>query len=139
MKAIHPITQKPIDNLKVIPAHPSPGDIVHLSNIPADVSRYGVVRMLRNGDGSYTPLIKTYSRWIKLDQKTLIELNLHNCLSRDTMQRLINCGVIKTSMPSPQVTLIDVDSLLSHLENTRVPGWWTDERRKNFRLGLPIK
>ncbi len=136
---IHPVTKKPIEGVIVTHSNLGPGDIVNLSNVPADTSRYGVVRMVRNADGSYTPLIKTYTRWLRLNAQTMIELNLHGALSRDTIQRLINCGVIHTSMPSPQVTLIDVDSLLTHLENTRDPGWWTAERRKAFRLGLPIK
>jgi hypothetical protein len=136
---IHPVTKEPIKDVRVSHSNLGPGDIVNLSNIPADTSRYGVVRMVRNADGSYTPLIKTYTRWMRLNATTLIELNLHGALSRDTIQRLIDCGIIKTSMPSPQVTLIDVDSLLTHLENTRTPGWWTEERRKAFRLGLPIK
>jgi hypothetical protein len=139
MQATHPITDAPLPGLKIVPTKPGPGDIVNLHGQPDDVARYGVVRMLRRQDGSYMPVIKTYSRWVKLTATTLIDLGLANCLSRQTIDRLIQCGVIDHSQPSPQIILIDVDSLLSHLERTREPGWWTDERRKAFRLGLPIK
>ncbi len=115
-----------------------PGQHVHLIGAPANVARYGVVRMQRNPDGTYTPLVKTYSRWIKLSPTTLIELGLINALSKETIHRLIDCCIVIARYPSPGITLIDVDSLLAHIERSRDPHWWTAERSRRYRLGLPM-
>lgn len=134
----HPENSLPMLGVSIDVADPQPGQIVNLTGQPANVARYGVVRMKRNPDGSYTPIVKTYTRWIKFSPAMMVELHLHNVLSKETIRRLIDCGVVDASHPSPGITLIDVDSLLSHIERTRDGDWWTPERARRYRLGLPM-
>lgn len=96
---------------------------------PADVPRFGIVRLMRQQDGSYLPILKHYSQYIKITEG-LPEALGYIGLSYTTLYRLCHAGFIKSSKPSPLVILIDILSLADHVEAARDPEFWTPERRR---------
>lgn len=113
-------------------------DYKKITNAPDEFCQYGIVRMVRNADGSYTPVLKTFERWVKLTYATLADIGLTNCISYETITRLIDCGAIACRYPSPKVRVIDLDTLISWIEQARDPDYWTPARIHAYNKGLPL-
>ena len=110
----------------------APGKFVVDAVSPGDVPRYGICRLMRQADGSYIPILKTYPPHISFSSDLLENMGLRG-VSRQTIMRLAQAGFVKWSRPSPKCLCIDVASLVDHLTATRDPEFWTPERIKRYQ------
>ena len=110
----------------------APGQWTAESIDPADVPRYGIVRMMRQPDGRYIPVLKHYGQFQRCTRELPEELGFRG-LTYQTLYRLIAAGFVASSRPAPGVVLIDILSLAEHLEAARDSEFWTAERRAIWR------
>ncbi len=109
----------------------APGKFEACEFIPDDAPRYGMVRLMRQTDGSLLPVLKLFGQYRRL-AGLATELGIRD-LSQRTLDRLVETGFIQSIRPSPSVILVDMESLCQHLENTRDPEFWTPRRRAQYR------
>jgi hypothetical protein len=126
----HAVTGKALATQAI---HVAPGKVIHAAVAPDDVPRYGVFRMVRQPDGSYLPVLKTFDALMKLDD--VLDMLRIAGLSRRTLARLIETGFVECTWPSPYVRLVNVESLVEHLVAARDPEFWTPARRAQFGKG----
>lgn len=115
------------------------GDLVELAPgqetevpIPREaVPRYGMVQLMRQSDGTYIPILKTWSETIRLRESTPHDLGLD--VSYMTLKRLIVAGFIKGRLIAPDTCLVDLASLYEHVENCSDFDFWNEERRAEYR------
>jgi len=110
----------------------APGQYTATAVHPADIPRYGLVRMMRQGDGSYIPVMKQYAQHARMCRELCSRIGLDG-ISPNTLYRLIQAGFVESKRPSPNVILVDLGSLVEHVEATRDPEFWTRDRIARFR------
>jgi len=109
----------------------APGTFAAPTVHPADVPRFGLVKMMRQPDGTYLPMLKHHGQWRRCGEDLLKDAGLE-ALPLRTFYRLVNAGFVKQSRPTPMVILVDLGSLVDHLDAASDPEFWTPERRKRF-------
>lgn len=118
----------------VVECEIAPGKVIK-TKVPREcLNSYGLVRLARQPDGRQMPELKTWQQWVRLTDDLPERLGLD--MDSDTLRVLCYAGFVKASRPSPFVTLLDVQSLLDHLEATtgdNAATWWTEERRIQYR------
>lgn len=97
-----------------------------------DVPRFGICKMMRQQDGRYIPVVTHYSALVQVTPKTPEELGLRGMHWR-ALRRLVDSGLVRGMRPTPHVCLVDLASLVEHLEATRDREFWTEERKEEFR------
>jgi hypothetical protein len=112
-------------------AEPVPGKRVAVVE-PEAIPKHGMIKMMRQQDGRYLPVLTSWSRMIQLSPQTPRELGMPDLHFR-SLRRLVQCGLVRGVQPSPSVYLMDLKSFWDHLEATREPGYWTAERRETYR------
>jgi len=95
---------------------------------PDDVPRVGLVRLMRQVDGTYLPVLKLHSQYVRMTRDLGENVGLHG-LSWKSLYRLIGAGFVESSRPTPNVILVDLVSLAAHVEAARDPEFWTPQRR----------
>lgn len=108
---------------------------------PEDVPPVGFVswHALRDGSGTYMPIVRTFQARLRLTREIgkLLGVGLPDTESSrvayDTIRRLIMAGFIKASQLGPGGVEIDLQSFWAHYQATRKPGFWTPERRRQYR------
>lgn len=98
---------------------------------PADVPRFGIVRMMRQPDGRYIPVLKHYGQYVRMSRELPESLGFRG-LSSMTLYRLCAAGFVACSRPGPGVILVDILSLAEHIEAARDPEFWTHARRQRW-------
>ena len=109
----------------------APGSETEVSIPREAVPRYGFVQLMRQNDGSYLPVLKTWSETIRMRSDTPSALGLD--ISYNTMKRLIVSGFIRGSLIAPDTCLVDLVSLFEHINATRDFEFWTQERIREYR------
>lgn len=79
------------------------------------------------------PVDRVHDRWMRLSE---IESRLHLGISAEVIQKLFYGAFIIGARPGPDNILIDVISLLTHIEETADPDYWNKERRQQYRDGV---
>lgn len=98
------------------------------------LASHGLVRLSKRPDGSIFPVLKTWHSHERLTDDLPARLGLG--MDAATLRVLCYAGFVKASRPTPFVTLIDVQSLLEHLEATEgenAADFWTEARRRRYR------
>lgn len=90
--------------------------------------------LIAQGDGSY--LLKPGK---PLSRLSLREAAKRTGLSRTTIYRLWDCGLVKGERPSPRKIYIFVDSLEEHLKRTQDSEYWGEAERKRFAKAEMVK
>ncbi|HPA20935.1 MAG TPA: hypothetical protein PLU30_24515 [Verrucomicrobiae bacterium] len=113
------------------PAAFAPGNTT-TGELPREaIPRYVFGYMAREVDGRYVPVVKHWSRLLRLSKKMVKGLGMG--LTYDTLFRLVKTGFVKGHTVAPQTTLVDMLSLAEHLDNTRADlDFWTPERRQQY-------
>jgi hypothetical protein len=106
----------------------TPGQWIASHVHPDDVPRIGLVRLMRQADGSYIPVLKAQSQLVRMTRDLGENVGLHG-LSWKSLYRLIGSGFVQSSRPTPNVILVDLASLFAHVEAARDPEFWTPQRR----------
>lgn len=118
---------RPVQSIKVAP---------HVTIIPADIRRIpalGIFEWKANGDGTYSPMVRVKDAWLRVSEAEKLPLGL----SAEVIIKLLRGGFIVGSQPAPNNIIINVNSLLEHIEEcSEDPEYWTNERRTRFRDGL---
>lgn len=109
----------------------APGQWAAAEIHPDDVPRVGIVRLMRQGDGSYVPILKLSSQYVRMSRELGETVGLHG-LSWKSLYRLIGAGFVASSKPTPNVILVDLVSLAAHVESARDPEFWTPARRAQW-------
>ena len=113
----------------------APGKPIPALEIPRTaVPRYGMVRLSRQPDGSYIPVLLTWGQTVRLTGRLAHEMGFD--ADYNTLMRLYMAGFIKGHRMAPGVTLLDLQSIYDHLERTRDPEYWTEERRAQYRKAI---
>lgn len=110
----------------------APGQYVAPRIAAEDVPRYGLFKLLRQTDGSIFPVLKHYAQHVRMTHDLCTRLGLEG-LSKGSLYRLIQAGFVACKRPTPNVILVDLGSLVEHVEATRDPEFWTPERISRFR------
>jgi len=120
---------------------PRPVQVVHVapsvSIVPAETKRIpacGFFDWVNNRDGSYTPVMRIKDAWMRLSEVEKLPLGM----SAEVIVKLWQGGFIEGSQPAPNNTVINVRSLIEHVEECAAnPDYWQDsEKRSRFRDGL---
>jgi hypothetical protein len=109
----------------------APGQETDVSVPRSAVPQYGFVKLMRQGDGSYLPVLKTWSETIRLRESTPTDLGLD--ISYMTLKRLIVAGFIRGRLIAPDTCLLDLASLYEHIERCQDFEFWTEENRAEYR------
>jgi hypothetical protein len=112
----------------------APGQESGVSVPRESVPRYGVVQLMRQTDGTYIPVLKTWSETVRLTCNLPHELGLD--ISYNTLTRLVIAGFISGQRIAPETTLIDLESLVAHMEACRDPEFWNAKRIEQYRQAL---
>lgn len=114
------------DTVEIAPEHQTE------VSIPREaVPQYGVVKLMRQGDGSYIPVLKTWNETIRMREDTPYHLGLD--ISYMTLKRLIAAGFIRGRLIAPDTCLLDLASLYEHIEKCQDFEFWTPARRAEYR------
>ena len=97
----------------------------------AALPHYGIVRLRRLANGHLEMVPKTFRGYVRGGASLRNHCGIDIC--RNTIVRLWRNGFIRATQPSPQTILVDVDSLLQHLRDCSEPGYWTAERRRQYK------
>jgi hypothetical protein len=112
----------------------APGQTIR-TKVPREcLTAYGLVRLNKQPNGNRVPDLKTWQQYVRLTDDLPSRLGLD--IDSDTLRVLCYAGFVKASRPTPFVTLVDVQSLLDHIEATsgdNAAAWWTEERRIQYR------
>lgn len=104
--------------------------------IPVDVRTIpalGVFEWRHNADGTYTPLLRVKDAWLRVSEAEKLPLGL----SAEVISKLVRGGFVVGSQAAPNNFMVNVASLLEHIEEcAEDPDYWTTERRNRFRDGL---
>jgi hypothetical protein len=103
--------------------------------LPVDLRRVpalGVFDWRHNGDGTYSPIIRVKDALMRVSEVERLPLGL----SAEVIMKLYRGGFIDGSQPAPNNIIINVMSLLEHIEECAAdPDYWTKERRQIFKDG----
>ncbi len=110
----------------------APGTFAATEISAADVPRYGLVRLMRQTDGSYLPVLKHHGQWRRCGEEMLRDCGL-DAIPMRTFYRLVNAGFVRKSRPTPNGYMVDLSSLVEHIEAASQPGFWTPERLRQWR------
>jgi hypothetical protein len=105
----------------------APGEWVPSGIHPDDVPRFGLVRMMRQPDGTYLPVLKTHTQYVRMHRGLPAALGFKD-MSAQCLYRLMDGEFVQCSRPSPGVVMVDLGSLAGHIEAARDPEFWTPER-----------
>ena len=100
----------------------------------------GIYRWIDNENGTYTPVAEIHDTWTRLGSwlrpQQVEQLPLGG-LSIEVTKKLVDAGFVFGCAPAPSLTLINVTSLLLHLdEHGEDPNQWTRELRLRYATGL---
>lgn len=109
----------------------SPGKFLAVAS-PEDVPLYGTVRLARQSDGRYTPVLTSHSDLIQLTKTTPTELGLRDVHWRQ-LRRLVKSGIVGGCFLTPHVCLMSLSSLHRHMREATEQDFWTDARKEQFR------
>lgn len=99
-------------------------------NLPLPHS-IGVFEFKRNDDGSYTPIIKMHTRWLRLSVKGIEELALG--IGYNSMRRLMRAGFVKFMQITPGQYAVDLQSYFQHVAAVRADcEFWTGKNLKRY-------
>lgn len=128
-------------NFKKVKIKMSTGEIVEIApgektaDLPRTaVPKYGFVHLMRQPDGSYTPVLQSWGEMIRMTSDLPHRIGLNTDYS--TLRRLLIAGFIKYRHFSPGTILIDLQSLYEHMDACKDPEFWTPERIKRYRQAL---
>ena len=93
---------------------------------------YGFVRYVANGDGTFRPLVRTWHEYVKLTEDTPARLGLANIDYR-VISRLGMAGFVKVLKITPNNTLVNVKSLMDHIEAAHDPEFWDEKKIRRYR------
>lgn len=119
-----------------IEVEPAPGQTIEAALPREAVPRFGIVQLMRQSDGTYVPILKSWSNTVRLKLDTMNNLGLD--VSYKTTRRLIIAGFVKGSLIAPETFLLDVESLYEHLQATRDPEFWTEARKAQYRAAQDV-
>ena len=118
---------RPVQSIQVAPS---------VSIIPADIRKIpalGIFEWKGNGDGTYTPFVRVKDAWLRVSEAEKLPLGL----SAEVIVKLFRGGFIIGSQPAPNNIIINVASLLDHIEECgEDPDYWTREKRQRFKDGM---
>lgn len=115
-----------------------------------EIPRFGVVRFMRQGS-EWKPVLQGWTRYIQLaqfrpqnQQRAQWEIDagvppgglaehIGLDLSYNTVLRLYKNDFVRGCQPVPGRILIDLASLVEHIEATKDPDFWTADRREQFK------
>jgi hypothetical protein len=90
--------------------------------------------------GLYRPAVRTFQPRIRLTKDIGTKLGVHlpdgdggSRAVYDTIRRLIMAGFIRAGQMGPGGVELDIQSFWSHYQLTQRPGFWTPERRRQYR------
>ena len=96
------------------------------------LTKFGFVKLKRK-DGGLFPVLKTWQGVVRLTDDLPEKLGIG--MDSQTLRTLCYAGFVKSSRPTPFVTLIDIQSLLDHIEATTGEGageFWTEANRRRY-------
>lgn len=120
------------DHPREITVWASPEAPTRLTVPGGKVPEYVVCKMEQIREGVYQAKPVTLDLWIKKRPGLCRRFGIE--LSDETLLRLGRAGFVKIHNPAPQVVLVNIQSLLAHLEATQSPRFWTRERRRRYLL-----
>lgn len=110
----------------------APGIFATTELAPEEVPRFGIVRMLRQPDGRYIPVLTGYGQMMRMGDQFVRKCGIEG-LSTRTLYRLIAAGFVRCRRPAPNVIFVDLVSLVEHLEKTEDPEFWNAENLRRYR------
>lgn len=120
--------------LVTVLAEVAPGQMAEMQVPREAIDRYGLVKMMRLKDGTVRPIMRTWSSMMRITRDLPRQLGLD--MSVHTLHVLVRSGLVRGSKPAPSTTLIDVDSLMRHIQQTtgeRARDYWTAERHRQYQ------
>lgn len=95
------------------------------------VGKWCLTRIMLDGEGRLRVHLPSISRTVKLTKDLPGRLGLD--IDVMTLRTLVYAGFVASSRVSPLCTLVDLDSLMRHIEATRNRDFWTPERVARYR------
>lgn len=103
--------------------------------LPVDIRKVpalGIFDWQHNGDGTFTPVTRVKDSWLRVSEVERLPLGL----SAEVIMKLYKGGFIEGAQPAPNNIVVNVISLLDHIEECAAdPDYWTPERRQRFKEG----
>lgn len=118
----------------VVDCEIAPGQKIK-TKVPREcLTSFGMVRLNQQPGGHRVPDLRTWQRLVRLTDDLPARLGLD--IDSDTLRVLCYAGFVQASRPTPFVTLVDVQSIMDHIDATsgdNAATWWTEERRIQYR------
>lgn len=112
----------------------APGHVSRVQVSNGVVPRYVMCKLIQRPDGKWQPVPVDFSGTIRLTTDLPRKLGLD--VTYYCLRRLVVAGFIKAYTLGSKMTLIDLESLNTHLQRTRTDldnGFWTQERAALYR------
>lgn len=109
---------------------------MELRRIPAIAVTEAVMKNVTFEDGTkgtaYIFVERVHDAWLRVSEAEKLPLGM----SAEVIMKLIRTGFVEGSQGAPCNLMVNVRSLLDHIEQTREdPEFWTPERRRRFKEG----
>lgn len=114
-----------------------PGRVMQLRAFEsAQVPKFVVAKVVRQGNGTYAMIPQQWSQQVRLTQQLCRDMGIQ--CDRKIIYNLIRAGLVKGTMISPRNTMVDVLSLVEHLQRCEIgsgkPVYWTKARIEKYRF-----
>ncbi len=129
-----PSPAAPADGV-MVPVEISPGKTAMMKVPRNKVGVFGLMKVSVGQDGAASLKWKTWHTRVALTKKLPAQLGLPCHV--DTLRCLVNAGIVKGERVTPGLTLIDLDSLVTHLEASSGPQareYWDEERTRAYSM-----
>ena len=92
---------------------------------------YVIARLFHVKGDEYMMRPLTLDPWRRNRKKFCEQFNIE--LSDSSLAVLVRAGFVESRTPTPFTLMINVASLMNHLEKSAEPGFWTRERRLQYQ------
>jgi hypothetical protein len=114
-----------------------PGRVMELAAFEAaSVPKFVVAKLVKQGNGTFALIPQQWSQQVRLTKQLCREMGIQ--CDRKIIYNLIRAGLVKGTMISPRNTMVDLVSLVEHIQSCQMgagkPVFWTKARIERYRF-----
>lgn len=114
-----------------------PGRVMEVTAFDsATVPKFVVSKVVKQTNGTWAMIPQQWSQHVRLTQQLCRDMGIQ--CDRKIIYNLIRAGLVKGMMISPRNTMVDVVSLVEHMERCQIgvgkPVYWTRAKIEKYRF-----
>lgn len=114
-----------------------PGRVMELTPFEsAKVPKFVVAKLVKQSNGTFAMIPQHWSQQVRLTNQLCRDMGIQ--CDRKIIYNLIRAGLVKGTMISPRNTMVDVVSLVEHIQRCQIgsgkPVYWTKANTEKYRF-----